>query len=706
MTSRVKPPASTRTVVLRRAFAQHRIHVAARQGVEQVFQSFDEISADLSELMQQVQGLALEIDRGVRLDPDGLSEVLEQAVPIATQVGDDLKAIMLGISSDGERLEIAPRTWSGDEARLEALKGLNVSNAVLLEADRIFSSAETQEQAEKLVARLLFSHLNASAIKAYDVAEDGSVRVSHAFEIEGEGVRRVPRGEVASHFSDWVPPEDYLSEAMEDLLLREGDQGFIVITDPASDERCFRPAADGAREIIESSPFVLIGEKIAGRIARVYKVDWESPQNLLLYSQYAVRGLFQRLSDIKERMVLEEERAFLDDIQEIAASEANLNKALAAISEKIAAFFKRNGAGSLADSVTIMLYDKLTDALVTRVIWTQDGTKNVEHYSGPKDPGIGRRIFEEGKDIYLRREADWRGQDVHWRRQGKGSLIGTVVSGEDEKVGVIIVSSKREDAFTQSNQRVLESASKRVGPTFQRVIAHLQELHLDQSFGVPKFGSPRVYNKQFIGVRLEADIQRFRAEGTPLALAFVDIDHFKPLNEAWIHEDVDSVLAEIFSRIIGALREGVVCRHGGEEIVVILPLSLQNAGAVAGRIRAAMDRPITVRVPKDSRMEAAKAKADILRKMASWSNHGIVVDGDGRPAVEVKEGRRGEFFLVVTVHKTVSVGVVGFNEGDSPSGLVNRADTAMQRGKHELGRNRVVILSDDGSEEVIPPIED
>ena len=139
-------------------------------------------------------------------------------------------------------------------------------------------------------------------------------------------------------------------------------------------------------------------------------------------------------------------------------------------------------------------------------------------------------------------------------------------------------------------------------------------------------------------------MDRARRLGQGVAIVFLDIDHFKSINDGHGHETGDRVLQQLCSRLRGIIREtDLLFRWGGEEFVILMPHTGPGEGVALGeRIRVAVaERPF--------------------------------VASDSSPAVAV----------------TVSLGVAGTAAGPiDPDALLGRADAACYRAK-EAGRNRV-----------------
>jgi diguanylate cyclase (GGDEF)-like protein len=97
-----------------------------------------------------------------------------------------------------------------------------------------------------------------------------------------------------------------------------------------------------------------------------------------------------------------------------------------------------------------------------------------------------------------------------------------------------------------------------------------------------------VYNRRYIDRRLLEEIARSRRQEMPVSVLYIDIDHFKQVNDSVGHQGGDEVLREVASRIKAELRiSDALARFGGEEFVVLLvDADRDSAGMVAERIRA------------------------------------------------------------------------------------------------------------------------
>lgn len=153
------------------------------------------------------------------------------------------------------------------------------------------------------------------------------------------------------------------------------------------------------------------------------------------------------------------------------------------------------------------------------------------------------------------------------------------------------------------------------------------------------------FNKGYFIEAIDAEFKRARALHTQLSLVFMDLDHFKKVNDTYGHEGGDYVLKE-FANLIRTLPthgKEVFARYGGEEFCLLLPS-----------------------VGKE---EAAKL-AELVRSKIQL--HPFIY-----------EGKR--------IHVTSSLGVSELkSETEGASSLIKEADKALYESKTS-GRNRVTV---------------
>jgi diguanylate cyclase (GGDEF)-like protein/PAS domain S-box-containing protein len=96
-----------------------------------------------------------------------------------------------------------------------------------------------------------------------------------------------------------------------------------------------------------------------------------------------------------------------------------------------------------------------------------------------------------------------------------------------------------------------------------------------------------VGNRRYLEMALAARIDERARYGWPAGVLFVDVDHFKAINDRYGHEVGDRLLAMIArSLVYGSRASELVARYGGEEFVVLLPhVDASGLVAAAERLR-------------------------------------------------------------------------------------------------------------------------
>ena len=104
-------------------------------------------------------------------------------------------------------------------------------------------------------------------------------------------------------------------------------------------------------------------------------------------------------------------------------------------------------------------------------------------------------------------------------------------------------------------------------------------------------------NRTLLMDRLERALETHEPRAATVACIFLDVDHFKTVNDSLGHDAGDSFLVELARRVQSAVRAAdTVARLGGDEFVVILEdvMSIESAAAVMHSITDAVRQPFTI----------------------------------------------------------------------------------------------------------------
>ena len=154
-------------------------------------------------------------------------------------------------------------------------------------------------------------------------------------------------------------------------------------------------------------------------------------------------------------------------------------------------------------------------------------------------------------------------------------------------------------------------------------------------------------NRRAFIQKLEEEIARAQRYGVNLALALIDLDRFKLVNDRYGHVAGDKILQKFASEVLTEVRQqDIVARYGGEEFAILFPntelsgaeRALQHLGNLTADTKCKIDKAMEIALP------------------------------------------------------TFSAGLTKFNLDDTVEDLVARADHALYQAK-QLGRNRIIVDS-------------
>ncbi|MBA2391338.1 MAG: GGDEF domain-containing protein [Ktedonobacteraceae bacterium] len=184
----------------------------------------------------------------------------------------------------------------------------------------------------------------------------------------------------------------------------------------------------------------------------------------------------------------------------------------------------------------------------------------------------------------------------------------------------------------------------------QKMFAMVKELYGEQVQVATIDPVTSLPNHRTVMCKIDEELQQSQQLQCGCAILFIDLDHFKSINDTYGHRAGDAVLQEIARRLRISLRlEDFVGRYGGEEFTVVL----HDTGM-----------EVAVQVAERLRMEVAALPC-------TWE------------AEETQE--------IVEIPVTTSIGISIYHEhGETREALIEAADKAMYRAKHS-GRNRACL---------------
>jgi len=152
---------------------------------------------------------------------------------------------------------------------------------------------------------------------------------------------------------------------------------------------------------------------------------------------------------------------------------------------------------------------------------------------------------------------------------GSEALLEIPMIARGEIVGLLQLFAEGEDAEARLDSvRELGSALAD-GMSLALANMALREKLRNQALRDPLTG---LYNRRYMEDSLQRFVRLAERENREVSVVMVDLDHFKKLNDEHGHAFGDQVLRESAHALVSALREtDIVCRYGGEELVVILP---------------------------------------------------------------------------------------------------------------------------------------
>lgn len=164
------------------------------------------------------------------------------------------------------------------------------------------------------------------------------------------------------------------------------------------------------------------------------------------------------------------------------------------------------------------------------------------------------------------------------KERGTRNGHATLIQGKQRTLGMLIIAGNQSALWTitRDEETLLASLAAQISTTFEagELAAKVHEISLEKAEMEQRAlydTLTRLANRAFFNEQLRKSLSRYNRDGRPIAMLFIDLDGFKPVNDTWGHDVGDMLLVEVGNRLRQMIREhDVAARLGGDEFALLL----------------------------------------------------------------------------------------------------------------------------------------
>ncbi|OGQ52613.1 MAG: hypothetical protein A3J24_04790 [Deltaproteobacteria bacterium RIFCSPLOWO2_02_FULL_53_8] len=291
--------------------------------------------------------------------------------------------------------------------------------------------------------------------------------------------------------------------------------------------------------------------------------------------------------EIENRQRLAQLAAF-NEIGKALTSSLDLKEILGIVMDKISVLMQPK-------NWSLLLLDEETDELYFEIIIGEgaDKLKNIRLKSGE---GIAGWVAKEmmpllvpdvSKDHRFSKKADDASNFV------TKSIVCVPLANRGRCHGVIELINKVEDGrFGEEDLMLLTTLADYTAIAIEnaKFFNKVQELTITDDL-------TKLYNSRFMQNRLDYEFERAKRLETNLSIIFIDLDHFKAINDRHGHLNGSKLLAETAHIFLSKLRAvDMACRYGGDEFLILMPnTNKKNAMMVAEKLCKALREAVLLK---------------------------------------------------------------------------------------------------------------
>ena len=212
---------------------------------------------------------------------------------------------------------------------------------------------------------------------------------------------------------------------------------------------------------------------------------------------------------------------------------------------------------------------------------------------GPDDsPGLASLLAAPAPMVLRNDESPGEFARELMERLGVGGIALAPVQKQGELLGLAVAAVDGTEAGR------LEELVEQISAVADQAATALQNSSLLEQirYQAVHDGLTGLANRELFEAEVQKALARSARDGEPLSMLFLDLDEFKEINDQYGHGAGDAVLCRVAERLTACARVGdSVARLHGDEFTMLFPgVAIDEARAIAERVRIAVDVPVTI----------------------------------------------------------------------------------------------------------------
>lgn len=275
--------------------------------------------------------------------------------------------------------------------------------------------------------------------------------------------------------------------------------------------------------------------------------------------------------EIENRQRIAQLAAF-NEIGKALASSLNLKEILGIVMDKISGLMQPK-------NWSLLLLDEQTNELTFEIV-VGDGAEKIKDLRLKPGEGIAGWVANEmrpllvpdvSKDLRFSRKADDASKFV------TTSIVCVPLVNRGRCHGVIELINKVEDGrFSEEDLLLLTTLADYTAIAIEnaKFFQKVQELTITDDL-------TKLYNSRFMHNRVDYEVERAKRFNYNLSLIFIDLDHFKYVNDNYGHLSGSKLLREAAQLLVKMIRNvDMACRYGGDEFLILMPDTSKSSAVI------------------------------------------------------------------------------------------------------------------------------